>query len=135
MQTKKVQLVGVIHEKGSFDLTQGHKRGEGRSWKNGKCTTPTGYGWAVVSEPTKLIAVVQPDAVDEDASNYVFVTHFFQNNWGKLSEKRVNAITATQPKELEVEVNEAGKGGLYYTATEAGLADWLDRAMNYHKKH
>ncbi len=123
----KATVKNIFYTPGDYTITNGHKQNEKHHYKNGKYITPTGFGWASEYTPSTLILQV----IIEGKIHNISVGRFFKDAWGRLTQKRQNAIMNTVPSEVTVEENQIFKGELYYTVCDSELWEWFKRAEQY----
>ena len=120
-----VKTISITFEPGEYNITQGHKGYERKRYKDGRYINPTGFGWATECKPSRITV-----GVDVNGSyTEIWVDRYFKDNWGRLTNKRVKAIKATLPDEINVLKNETYSGDIYFTIDEESLESWLKMAM------
>lgn len=123
---KIANCISVRYEPGEYQTRQGYKGGgSGQSfYKNGYYHNTQGFGWAKCYKPSKLILFVER----KNKVHEIWIDHYFKDNVGKLTSKRVSAITNSMPETIHIEKCESMNGGSYYIADEADLALWQKAA-------
>lgn len=117
----RAKTTSISYEPGEFLRSNGHKGYERKHKKFGRTVTPTGYGWATESKPSKITVGVEVNGHHKD----VWVDRYFKDNWGRMTAGRVQAIQETLPNELELIENQTYAGKVYYTVADESLDSWL----------
>ncbi|MCX6778999.1 MAG: hypothetical protein NTU97_02095 [Candidatus Magasanikbacteria bacterium] len=79
-------------------------------------------------QPRRLIINIQVDGRAEE----IWVHQFFNKRLGRLSDEVVDRLSATMPKEAEVEVHwGASRRYPFFCLTKAELEAWLQRYWDY----
>lgn len=123
---KIANCINIRYEKGDYYLSQ---RESGRqagkvSYKNGYKKTNRGTGWASNVKPSRLVLTIE---IEGDYFE-VWVDRYFKDSVGKLTEKRVIAITNAMPSVVNVHECTTYSGDIYYVADDACLDAWKNRA-------
>ncbi len=111
---------------GEYAYTNGHKGHERSHYnkKKGAYVTQRGFGWASEWTPSKITI----DISTKSGYFEVWVDKFFRDNWGRLTEGRVQAILDSVPETVFVNKQISRTGYVYYTVDDSSLSDWLERA-------
>jgi len=124
----EARCLRVIYQPGSFEVLpsereRGTPRGGFRTGQNAKYR---GHGnWNVSTASRFVLEIELAGEVHE-----IWITHFFQDNWGKLIAKRRTAIERTMPATIQVEEKIGRRGQTYYEALVEELHAWLTRAIS-----
>jgi len=118
------------HQKCEYSYSNGYKSSARTGYVgNGYFSDNNGFGWGTTMRPSKLTLVANVDGVMTE----VWIDHFFKDNWGRLTEKRVNSIRATMPQFVLLHEHTSFAGNRYYTLDENYAEAWLRCAKCYHE--
>ena len=83
-------------------------------------TYDRGSGWATLYKPAQIILIVRRET---EKNLRCDVAPFFKEHFGRMTQKRINAICATAPKLVELSVNGKLPGS-------RDLEEWLTLAKS-----
>lgn len=118
----KGTLIDIQHIPGDYAVTQGHKGYEHSRYKNGRYIKPTGFGYAIESKPSQLIAYVR-------VNDFVVSTRldfYFKRELGRLTSKRIAAIIKAAPRIVSLKKEVGNYGNTYYVINKKDMDSWLN---------
>jgi hypothetical protein len=122
---------------GSFQIVQHVKNGKKPRSSRGVIGRSRGYGNGEVIESAKFLLAVDLGVQDEPWEQYPPAINIIQDlhiKWARLTDRRQEALLATQPIYLEVE-GHYSTGGYYYTVDQDLINQWVEAAKFWLRQH
>lgn len=116
---------------GSFQIVQHVKKGKKPQSSRGVIGRSRGYGNGEVIEPAKFLLAVDIGVQDDPWEQYPPAIDIIQDlhiKWARLTDRRQEALLATQPIYLEVEGHRSQNGNHYYTVSQESVNNWVGAA-------
>jgi len=85
-----------------------------------------GTGWMDVVHSSRLILTVQVDGEKKE----IWMERLFRKAFGRLTQKRRDAIQRTIPETVEVVERTGRKGTKYFVLADEELQDWFARTAS-----
>jgi|GEM_PF-6359649 len=137
VQKFRAIIQDCIYVPGSFQIVQHVKKGRKPQSSRGVIGRSRGHGNGEVIEPSQFLLAVDLGVQEAPWEQYpaINIMPELHVKWERLTERRQEALLATQPIYLEVEGRRSNGGNYYYTVDQELINQWVEAAELWLRQH